>query len=114
MGGSNSENIGIIVESAIGSVIARKQRRHVDVESEKIANRVVIFGAIQTMDGVVSARIRVGGRLAVYFCFKVARYRVVGCLIRPRQTAWRHRAGAEPPDHFLPLLSMCSGLSDIE
>ena len=54
------ENAGYVVE-AIARAISRKQRRHVDVDAEKVANRVSVLGPVQTVERFRSARIGSSG-----------------------------------------------------
>ena len=48
--GRNREDIREIVETAVRCLIAGQQRLHIELEREQIANRVVVFRAIETMD----------------------------------------------------------------
>ena len=54
----NREDIGEVVEAAVGRLVPGEQRLHIDVEREQVANRIVVFGAIETMDRADPAWIR--------------------------------------------------------
>ena len=90
----NREDVREVVEAAVRRLVARQQRLHVDVEREQVANRVVVFRAIETMDGVDPARIRIGRPRPIDFGLQPAGHGVIGGRIGPRPS--RAAASSRP------------------
>ena len=98
----NRERVREIVETAVGRVIARQQRLHVHIEREQIANRVVVFRAIQTMDRADSARIRIRQPTPGRSHFRASlAISAIRRRIGARHSRRRHGAGAQLRDHLL-------------
>ena len=85
VGRRNREDIREVVETAVRCLVPGQQRLHIEVEREQVANRVVVFRAIETMDRVDPAWIRTGRPRPVDFAFQRARL---------RRDTWPHRAAA--------------------
>ncbi len=91
--GRDGQGIGKVVEAAVRGFIARQLRPDIDVELQEIADRVVVFRAVQALDGADAARIRVRRPCAIDFVFQPQRHRSIGRRIRPRPSRRRHRTG---------------------
>ena len=102
----NRKRIREIVEAAVRGVVAGQERLHVDVEREKVANRIVVFRAIETMDGANPAGIRVGFPRAIDLAFERTRHGAIRRRIRTRTSRRRHRTGAQLRDDFFPHLGI--------
>ena len=96
------------VVEPVARIVGRQHRRGVDVEREQIADRVLIFSAIQAMEGVVATRIGRGRRRAIERRLEIGLERLIGRLVGPRtaRTGRRHRARANPADDFFPAFRM--------
>ena len=85
------------------------------IEREQIANRVVVFRAIETMDGADAARVRAAPPTRDRSrCSSAARHRAIGRRVRTRPSGRRHRAGAQLRDDLLPRLGVPPGASALE
>ena len=92
------QQVGDVVEAA-GGVVGRQQQRKIHllgqiVQSQKIADRVAIFGAGQAMQIGQLARIGMGRGRAVELGFQIRAELRVGGIIRPRDcplAAWSSR-----------------------
>ena len=102
----NREHVGEVVEAAVRGFVARQERLHIEVEREQVADRVVVFGAIETMDRVDPAGIRTRRPRAIDFAFQPARHRAIRGGIGARPSGRRHRAGPKLRDHALPHLGI--------
>src|SRR5262245_27155039 len=117
MGGRNGQRVREVVEAAVGGLVAGQERLDVEaarVEREQVADRVVVFGAIQPMNRGDSAGTGRCGPHAIDFTLQPARDHPVRRLIRPRAAGRRHRAGAKFGDDALPYLSVRGWLGDVE
>ncbi len=56
--GGNRKRVGEVIEAAVCGVVAGQQRFHVEVDGEQIADRVVVFRAIEAMHGADPSGIR--------------------------------------------------------
>ena len=57
VGGRDREHVREIVETAVRGFIPRQQRLDIDLEREQVTNGIVVFGTVETLDGVDPARI---------------------------------------------------------
>ncbi len=104
------QHAGDVVE-AVARLVGRQQLGDLDVEVEQIANRVAILGAVQTMERLGAARVRIGGGVGVELVFEPADERKPGVGRRPRLADGRHHAGAQLANHRFPLGRMCGDLA---
>ena len=111
--GRDGQGIGEVVEAAVRGFIARQLRPDIDVELQEIADRVVVFRAVQALDGADAARIRVRRPCAIDFVFQPQRHRSIGRRIRSRPSRRRHRTGTQFPDHFFPDFGVRAGFADV-
>ena len=51
----NREDVREVVKAAIGGLVARQQRPHVEIDGEKVTDCVVVFSSIQTVNGIDAA-----------------------------------------------------------
>ena len=73
MSGRDRQRTREVVEAAVSGFIARQQWLHVDIEREEIADGVVVFGSIQTMNSADPAGIWIGGPgLSIWLSSEVA------------------------------------------
>ena len=100
-GGRHLQHAGDVVE-AVAHVIGRKPLRDVEVERQQIAHRVPVLRAVEAMERLGAARIRVGRRGAVQRGFEPPRQAVIRRPIRPRPAGRRHHARPELPHDLLP------------
>ena len=100
--GRQPENVGEVVEAAVGGLVARQQRLDVHVEREQVADGVAVLRAVDAVDGVDPPRVGVGGPGAVQLGLQPPRHVPVGLVVRPRTSGRRHRAGPQPGRHPLP------------
>ena len=114
VGRRNREDIREVVEAAVRRVIPGEQRLHIELEREQVANRVVVFRAIETVDGARLAWIRIGRPRAIDFHLHPARHGVIGGHIGPRPPGRRHRAGPKLRDHALPGVGVAGRVADIQ
>ena len=80
------QGVGKVVEAAVGGFVAGQKRLHVDavgVEREQIADRVVVLGPVQTMNGAGPGRSGMGRPCAIDFTFEPRCRAVVGCRVGP-------------------------------
>ena len=92
---------GDVIETVAG-IVGREQRGDVDVEAEQIANRVLIFGAVQAAEGVGAAGIGLRGGGVVERRFERGDGVVVSGLVGAGKPGGRHGAGAQPADDLFP------------
>src|SRR5262245_14523561 len=81
--------VGHVVE-AVARIVFREQRRNVDIESQDVANGVLIFDAAQSTEGIGPAWIRSRGGRAVEGGFEMAREYVIRRLVWARHARWWH------------------------
>ena len=108
MRGRDAEDVGEIVEAAVGGFIAGQQRRHVErlrIEREQIADRVAVLRAIQAMHRADSSRVRRCRPRAIDVRLRSTR-RSIAPWPRPaaavRRAASIRRAVARSPSRRLP------------
>ena len=112
--GGDREHVGVVVEAGVRRLVARQQRRHVQIQGQQIANRVAVLGPVQAVDGARSARIGVRGGRAVDVRFEPARHGVVGRKVRTRASRRRHRAGPQLRDHPLPDVGVAARIRSVD
>ena len=98
----DGEHVRDVVETSIGRVVARQERPDVDVHGQEVANRVVVFGPVETVDGADAPGVRRSGPGAIQLGFQPARGSAVRIGVRARPARRRHRARAQLRDHALP------------
>ena len=97
------------LESSLGSSVSTSTS-----SAEQIADRVLIFRAIQAAERIGAAGIRIRRRHAVERRFEVRDEPVVGRFGRPRTPRRRHRPRAQLAHHELPPLGIGSDVRDVE
>ena len=112
--GGNRQHVGVVVEAGVRGLVARQQRRDVQVEREQVANRVPILGPVQPVDGAGPARIRVRRRDPVDVPFEPVRHGVIGLKVRTRASRRRHRAGPQLGYHPLPDVGVAARVRGVD
>ena len=110
------QDVGDVVEAEAG-IIGREQRRRVDLQVEQVADRVGVLRAVQSMDGVAPARIRIASRRRVDPAREPRRKGLVGRFVGARPRGRRHGPGPEFPDDLLPgfrLVGIVAGAGQVE
>ena len=102
--GGNRQRVGEVVEAAVGGFIAGQKRFGVEVDREQIADRVVVFGAIEPMHGGDPPGIRFRIPRAIHLLLQPARDRAICCFVRTRAAGRRHRTRPQLRDDFFPRL----------
>ena len=94
----------IDVVKPVARVVGRQQCRGVDIHGKQIADRVLIFSAIEAVERLGPAGIRFLRRDTIQRRFQICDERVVGRFIRPRTSGSRrrHRTGSQLPHRVLP------------
>ena len=105
---------GVHVVEAEGGVVARQERRHVDLEGQQVADGVAVLGPVQAAEGVRAARIRVGGGRGVERRLEVRDHAAVVGGVGPGARPGRHRAGPQLADDLLPQLGMAGDVGDVD
>ena len=96
----HGQDVGVVVE-AVGEVVARQQRRGVDLQIEQVADRVGVLQPVEAMDGR-PAGIRPLGRGAVEGGLQPRRERAVGLGGGPRAARRRHGLRPQLAEDLLP------------
>ena len=99
------QHAGDVVE-AVAAIVGRQQRRDVDLEREQVANDVVILAAVEPVEGVGPARVRMRRRSAIELGLQPGRERLVGGGVRPGSGHGRHGTGPHLAHHLLPDFGM--------
>ena len=73
------------------AVVRRQQRGDVGVDAQKVADGVLVLGAIQPVEGVDAAGIGVGGRCPIDLGLEVVDKRLRPSRVRSRPAGRRHR-----------------------
>ncbi len=107
----HAEHVGDVVEPGT-RVVARQQRRGVDVQCKEITNRVRVFGTIQAMDEGPTG-VRCTERAAVESCLERGNEGVTRISRRSGHPGWRHHAGPELPGDLLPHLRIRGDVGQI-
>ncbi len=97
------QRIRIGVE-AVRLLVRRKHERAVNLDAEKIAHRVGVLSAIETMEIRGPSRIGVGGCHSIELGLEPCGNRVVGLAVGAARPRRRHRAGAKLQHDLLPRL----------
>ena len=90
------------VVEAVALIVGGDERRGIDVEHQQVANRVLVFEAIEPVERFGAAGMRPRDGVAVELVFQPRRERVDRRLIGPRRTGGRHRSRAQLPDDLFP------------
>ena len=98
--GGNAQHVGDIVE-AVGFIVGGQQRSRVDIQVEKIVDRVSVFGPVHAMDGR-PAGFRVTRRGAVDRVFQPPGELGHGGVVRTGHALGRHHASMQLPQNFFP------------
>ena len=112
--GRDGQHVGVVVEAGVRRLVARQQRRHVEIEGEEIANRVAVLGAVQPVDGARPAGVGIRRRRAVDVGLEPGRHRIVGRDIGPRPARRRHRPGPQLRDHPLPHVGVAARVGSVD
>ncbi len=108
----DAEDVRDIVE-AVGRIVGRQHRRDVHVDRQHVADRVGVLGAVQAVQHR-PARIGRRGGGPIELAFQPADQPLVGGGIRTTGGLRRHRAGVQPPHHFLPGLGGIGDVAEIQ
>ena len=100
----DGQDVGEVVEAAVGRLVAGQERLDVDVQREEIADGVVVLGAVEPMHGVDAARIGIGQPRGVEPGLEQGGHGPVGRRVGPRAAGGRHRFRAQLLDDALPEL----------
>ena len=104
---------GDVVE-AVAHFVGRQQRRRVDLESQQIADRILVFGAIQAMERLGAARIGIGLSGEIERRLDRCGEFIDRRLRRPADAGGRHQAGAELDDDLLPFRRVGRDIGDVQ
>ena len=96
------QHVGNIVEPPLVGIVGREERGDIDIEREQIADRVLVLGAIQTVEGFGAAGIRTRRRCSIDLGGEPRHHGVRGRPIGSGASCRRHRAGPEPGDDLFP------------
>ena len=107
------QRVGELVEAAVGGFVAGQLRPHVEIEAEQIADGVVVFRAVQAMDGADSAGVRIGRPRAIELGLEQVDDRIIGLRVRTGPAWRRHRARSKLLDDALPHVSVRGRLARI-
>ena len=107
------ETAGIHVVKSEAGVVAWQQCRHIDVECQQVANRVLVLRAVEPAKRFGATGVGVGGGRTIERGLEVGHEAVVGRLIRSGPRTRRHRSGPELPDHLLPQIGVRGNVRDI-
>jgi hypothetical protein len=111
-GRGDLQDAGDVVE-AVALVVGRQQLCDVDLQIEQIANRVAIFGAIQSMDWFM-ARIGTANRLLVERRLETRDKAVEGGRVRTRHALRRHHAATDFANDLFPELRLSGCISGVQ
>ena len=92
------------VVEAVTGFVAGEHVADIDLQSEKIADRIAVFRPVEPAKGRGSPRIRPLRGEAVEPGCNSGDQEVVSRLVRPRQSRWRHLAAAQLSNNLLPPL----------
>ena len=95
-------------------IVFGKQRRHVHVEGEDVANRILVLDAAQSTERIGPTRIRPRRCRAVERGFQMGRERVVGRLVRTRLASGRHHPSTELANDLFPRRGIARHTRDVE
>ena len=86
--------------------VGGQQLRDVDVESEDVADRIVILGAVQAANRIGPPGIRTSRGLAIECGLEIGHEPVVVGFARTRCAGWRHGPRAQLPHGMFPELGI--------
>src|ERR1043165_9356769 len=95
----------------MAGVVFGKEGCSVNVESQKIADGVLIFGAVEATEGFGAAGIGMAGVGFIKGTFQIGEHGFVGAVIRTFFVGGRHLAGTETTNDFLPAIGMTIDLA---
>ena len=111
--GRDRQHIRDVVEAVLIGIVGRQQRADVDLDAEKIADRVGVLRAVQAVHGR-PAGIHVRRSRPIEFGLYTSNERECCRGIGTRPARRRHRAGAEFPHHVFPLPGVSPNLRRVE
>ena len=94
------------VVEAMAHIVFWEKRGHIDLERQKVADRILVFGSIEPVERLGSARIGVGRGRPVERRLQIRHHRVVRGVVRPRAPGRRHHAATKFPHDFFPCLGL--------
>ena len=100
------EHVAVVVEAVLVGVVGRQQGGDVDIDREQVADRGMILGPVQAMEGLAAARVRTGQGHRVDLGFEPGGDGAVRGLGRPRAARRRHRLRTQLEDDPLPDLGV--------
>ena len=106
------EDAGHVVE-AVARAVGRKQRRDVDVEVEKVANRVPVLGPVQAVERLRSARIGSSGGCAVEPRLEPRHEGLGRRPIGAGRSRRRHETAVQLPHDLLPGLGIRADVAEV-
>ena len=110
---ADAQHAGDVVE-AVARVVGRQQRGDVDVYGQEIPDRVAVLGAVEPVECLFAAGVRIGRGGAVELRFQPARERLARGFVRPRPAGRRHLAAAHLAHDLFQQRRMCAGHGQIE
>ena len=113
MGARDGEDVGEVVEAAVGRLVPRQQRGDVDVEGEEVADGVGVLGPVDAVHGAAAPGIGVGGPRRVERPLQVGGHRGVGRGVGPRAPRRGHRRRPQLRDDLLPELGVRLGVRGV-
>ena len=108
----NREEIAQVIKPP--RIVGGKKRFAFDLQCQQIANRVGVFGTVESMGGGRPAGIGVGLGRKVEFRLQVGGEGVVAGLIRSRHANGRHLAAPKLTHYFLPHRGVFADLLDVQ
>ena len=108
----NPQNSADIVK-AVGRIVRRQKNRGIDFECQQIANRVAVFGAVQTTEQRAT-RIRVSGGRTIEFGREPGHQTSTCRVVRPGDASWRHHSDPHLADDLFPSLRVLFNMGEIQ
>ena len=91
------------VVKPVARLVRREHLGDIDIEVQKVADGVAVFGPAEAPDGVGAARVGRCARAPVEVGGEFLDHRLEGGFVRAVFLFWgRHLAGVEPPDRLFP------------
>src|SRR5262249_29264211 len=96
--GGGGEDVAEGGETAVRRFVAGQEGCDVEVQGEEITDGVLVFGAIQTVNGADLAGVRRGAPGTIDLAFERDSYGAIGCSVGPGEAGRWHGSGAELSD----------------
>ena len=102
------------VVETVSALVRQQQRGGVDVQRQQITDRVLIFRAVETPEGLGPARVRIRLRRGIERRLQPLEHRLTGLAGRLRPIGRRHGAGAQLLHHLFPRLGALGDVQRID